>query len=357
MPKKSICLKVPSNLGEAAIATAGKIGLFNKALQIQKVEADYLCIPLTHEPDEHDRVLLRKILSEFELTTHTFPEKKKLGQTLPEILANYLPSNLLSTLPRALDIVGDIAILELPPVLEKHKAAVGEAIMKTHQNVRVVLAKAGAISGTYRLRDFDFIAGEHRTFSLYKEYGCSYHVDVAKAYFSPRLGREHQRVAEMVQKGETVVDLFAGVGPFAVLIAKKVPDVMVYAIDINADAIKLLKKNTRLNRVENRVFPSAGDAREVVKENLSGKADRVIMNLPETAAEFVDVACKAVKPRGGVVHFYGFVKSSETLEALKFLFRTKVEKSGRTVLEFQHAKTVRATAPYEYQAVLDAQIL
>lgn len=357
MPKESVCLKVPKTLGEAALALADKLGLTDNTLQIQKVGSNHLCIPLTRKPDDCEHTLLRKQLSEFQLAANVFPEKKRQEKNLAEIIANELPPQLLTSLPRALDVVGDIAILEIPQALEQHKAMVGEAIMKTHRNVRVVLAKSGAVSGTYRLRDFDFIAGERRTFTLYKEYGCSYYVDVAKAYFSPRLSHEHERVAALVQRGETIVDLFAGVGPFDVLIAKKVQNVTVYAIDINPDAVELLRKNTRLNRVENKVFPLVGDARQVIDTRLSCVADRVIMNLPETAVEFIDVACKAIKPSGGVVHFYCFIKLPETLDDMKRLFVENVERTGKKVLEIQYAKTVRATAPYEYQVALDAQIL
>ena len=355
MPKESPCLKIPKTLGEKTLAEANKLGLTDKSLQIQKNETGFLCIPLTRNPNEKKLALLKAQVPEFELETQVFPEKKPLEKNLAEILEHELSPHLLVSLPRALDVVGDIAIIEIPPELEASKNLVGEAIMKTHRSVRVVLAKAGAVSGTYRLRDFDFIAGEHRTATLYKEYGCSYYVDVAKAYFSPRLSHEHQRVAALVGTGETVVDLFAGVGPFAVLIARNSKDAKVYAIDINPEAIDLLKKNARLNRVESRVYPIVGDARQVVNEKLSGVADRVIMNLPETASEFIDVACKTTKP-SGVVHFYGFIRLPETLEDLKQRFSESVEKSGRKVAAFQYAKTVRATAPYEYQAVLDAEI-
>ncbi|MGF3522736.1 MAG: class I SAM-dependent methyltransferase [Candidatus Bathyarchaeia archaeon] len=264
---------------------------------------------------------------------------------------------MLEALPRALDVVGDIAIVEIPPALEPHKQLVGNAILKTHKNIRTVLAKAGAVSGTYRLREFEFIAGEQKTQSLHKEHGCSYFVDVTKAYFSPRLSHEHNRVASLVQSGETIVDLFAGIGPFSVLIAKNHPDVKVYGVDINADAVALLEKNARLNRVENRVYPLVGDARQVVNEKLRGVADRVIMNLPETAFEFIDIACKALKPSGGVVHFYGFVRDNEGIEELKQKFVAAVEIATRRVADFSYIKPVRETAPHECQVVLDAKIL
>jgi tRNA (guanine37-N1)-methyltransferase len=356
MSKESVYIRVPKIRGEETLEIANRLGLANKGLQIQKDESEWLWIPLNHEPSEKQKAVFEEKIPEFTLGTHVFPEKRQPEKNLAEILNDELSSQLLTLLPRALDVVGDIAIIEISRELEPHKAAIGAAIMKTHRSVRVVLAKAGAVSGTYRLRQFDFIAGEHRTNTLYKEYGCSFYVDVAKAYFSPRLSHEHERVAMLVQRGETVVDLFAGVGPFAVLVAKTVQNSKVYAIDINLDAVELLKKNARLNRVENRVFPFMGDARQVVNESLSGVADRVIMNLPETAIEFVDVACRALKPKGGMVHFYSFVRLPRTLKDLKTSFIEGVEKSGREVSEFKYGSSVRATAPFEYQTVLDAQV-
>ncbi len=356
MTQESTCLKIAKKNTQKTLALANKLNLTDKSLEIQK-NTDTICIPLTRKPQDDEFSLLKAQAPEIQFATLVFSEKRRQEKTVAETLADHLAPHLFASLPRALDVVGDIAIIEIPPELEAHKHVVGEAILATHKNVRTVLAKAGAISGIYRLRDFEVIAGEHRTVTIHKEYGCSYYVDVAKAYFSPRLSTEHQRVAALVQSGETVVDLFAGVGPFAVLIAKNHPDATVYAIDINADAVELLKRNIRLNRVENKVHPIVGDAREVVNQKLANVADRVIMNLPETANAFIDVACKAVKPSGGTVHFYGFVRLPDTIEDLKKRFAAAVEKDGRQVEEFAHAKTVRATAPYEWQAVLDAKIL
>ncbi len=356
MPHESICLKVAKKNGEKALAIAKKLNLADKDLGI-KHDTDSICIPLTHHPEESELALLKMQAPEVQVAKEVFPQKTKHEKTLAEVLSDQLPPHLLASLPHALDVVGDIAIIEIPPELEPHKRLVGEAILATHKNVHTALAKAGVVSGVYRLRDFQVLAGEPKTTTLHKEYGCSYYVDVAKAYFSPRLGTEHQRVTALVQQNETVVDLFAGVGPFAVLIAKNHPDATVYAIDLNAEAVELLKKNVRLNRVENRVHPIVGDAREVVDQKLAGTADRVIMNLPETASAFIDVACKAVKPPGGTVHFYGFVRLPDTMEELEKRFATEVQKAGRQVDAFTYAKAVRATAPYEWQVVLDARIV
>lgn len=159
-----------------------------------------------------------------------------------------------------------------------------------------------------------------------------------------------------MQDGETVADLFAGVGPFSVLIGKRNLRVKVYAVDLNPDAVELLKVNVRVNRVENRVFPILADAREIAATKLKGTADRVIMNLPETAIDFVDAACNAIKPQGGVVHFYGFVRAPGSIENLKQRFSEAVEKNGRKVESFLYSKSIRETAPFESQIVLDVKI-
>lgn len=356
MPTKSLGIRVPKIKGEETLALTSKLGIRDKELEIQK-NTHTLHIPLTRQPSVTELAALKTRVPDFHISTRTFSERKQQAKTLAELLANKLPPDLIDKLPRALDTIGEMAIIEIPPELNEHANLIGEALLKTQNKIRTVLAKAGAVSGTYRLRALSVIAGESRTDTVHKEHGCRYHVDAAKAYFSPRLSHEHNRVASLVQDGETVVDLFAGVGPFSVLIAKGNETVKVYAVDINPDAVELLKRNIRLNRVENRVFPVLGDAQHAVENNLFGVADRVIMNLPEKAIEFVYVACNATKPTGGIVHFYGFSRLPDSIENMKVRFSKAVEKAGRKVNEFLFAKTIRETAPYEGQVVLDTEIV
>ena len=355
MPKPSACIKVPKNQGEKTIALVTKLGLADKSLVIQR-ETDSLIIPLIREPVGIELATLKSQIPKFSVYTAVFSEKQLPPETLTQALQDKLPPELLAIVPQAFDIIGDIVVIDIPPKLRAYQNTIGEAILQTQKNVKTVLAKAGDISGIFRVRDYDFIAGEHKTQTVHREFGCVYNVDIAKAYFSPRLSHEHERVAALVQAGEVVADLFAGVGPFSVLIGKRCPEAEVYAVDLNPDAVELLKLNVRVNRVDNRVFPICGDAREIAKGKLKGTADRVIMNLPETAIDFVDAACNVIKPAGGVVHFYGFVRQPDTIENLKQRFTEKVEQKGRKVEGFLYAKSIRETAPFESQIVLDAVI-
>ncbi len=355
MRKKSTCIRVQKQLGEKALALLDKMGLSNKTLEIQR-DVNFLYIPLANDPSEEGLKALQEQMASFKILTRGFPERKKREVSIANLLADMLPPHLLASLPRGTDFVGNIAIIEIPPELDEYKNMIGEAILNANQKVRTVLAKAGAVSGTYRLRHLAVIAGEPNTETMHKEHGCQYYVDVAQAYFSPRLSHEHYRVASLAKEDETVVDLFAGVGPFAIQIAKVRPSAKVYAIDINPHAVEYLERNIRLNRVEGKVKAILGDARQVVADGLTGVADRVIMNLPETAANFVDVACEAIKTDGGIMHFYSFVTSSDLLEHVQLRFTKAVEKCGRKVERTLSSRCVRATAPHEWQAVLDVSI-
>jgi tRNA (guanine37-N1)-methyltransferase len=355
MPKKVRCLRVPKKQGEEAIDLTSEARVVDKELEVQRDE-DFLYIPLISQPKEDTLKTLGENGVTYQILTCTFKQRKKQKPSLTEMLSTELPPHLLASLPHALDFVGDIAIIEIPQELDAHKKIIGEAILKTNKNIRTVLAKAGAISGTYRLREFSVIGGEQKTESVHREFGCQYSVDVAKAYFSPRLSYEHKRVTSLVKENETIVDMFAGVGPFSILIAKTHQNVKVYAIDANPHAFEYLKKNIRLNRAIGEVHPFLGDARHIVDEKVTGVADRVIMNLPEKAIEFVDAACRALKPEGGIIHFYSFVSAPSPLEAAKIRLAEAVEKTGRKVTEVPFSRMVRETAPYQWQAVLDANI-
>jgi len=349
------CLKVPKILGEKAIVLARSLSLFNKDLKIHQV-GDCLYIPLVTNPQTSHVEAFERDVPNFEVTTHRFPERVKHPLRIIDVLADELPPHLLAGLPHAIDFVGEIAVIEVPPELESYKEIIGAAILNAHKHVQTVLGKAGAVEGTYRLRAFEVIAGLDTTETVHREYDCVYHVDLAKAYFSPRLSHEHNRVASLVKGGETVIDMFAGVGPFSILIARRCEDVQLFAIDANPDAIGLLKKNISANNVEKKVTPILGDVRDIVKKDLVGVADRVIMNLPERAIEYVDVACEAIKPIGGIMHYYEFTNAPKPREAAKVRLIEVVRETNRSVRKILSTRTVRATAPYTWQVAVDAEI-
>jgi tRNA (guanine37-N1)-methyltransferase len=346
---------VPKASAEKVLALVKQLGLLNVELKIQS-ENDSIHIPLSREPFAWELERIRFDLPDVELCEGEFLERKERIAKLGDLLSDKLPPHLLASLPHAVDFVGDIAVVEIPPELEPHKLAIGAAILKAQERVRTVLSKSGPVNGVYRLRIFETIGGEAKTQTVHREHGCVYHVDLAKAYFSSRLSYEHLRVASLVKENETVVDMFAGLGPFSILTARTHADVRVYAVDLNPDAYDLLRKNVLANRVMGKVTPIVGDIRQVVNERLRGVADRVIMNLPEKAIEFVDVACKALKPEGGVIHYYQFVDTPEPLDTARNRFAEALRQTDRRLHKISDARIVRGIAPFKYQVVVDAEI-
>jgi tRNA (guanine37-N1)-methyltransferase len=349
------CLKIPKTSGQKAIEIVRDLEIYSRNFKIEQKD-NYLYIPLSQHPTEKERKTLKKTLQNMEICIHDFRALVSKPKGFVDLLAQWLPHHLIASLPRSADFVGDIAVVEIPSELDAYKHKIGETILTTNKRVHTVLAKASAISGVYRTRKFEVIAGEPKTATVHREYGCIFYVDLSKAYFSPRLSSEHARIAKLVDEGETVIDMFAGVGPFSIQIARQHDKVHVYAVDVNSAAIEFLNKNIAANRVLAKVTPVLGDVRKVVHERFVGVADRVIMNLPEKAIEYVDAACKALKPTGGIMHYYAFTGASEPKAATEVRLVEAVEKAHRRIDKILASKTVRATAPYTWQVVVDAKI-
>ncbi|HDN82889.1 MAG TPA: class I SAM-dependent methyltransferase family protein [Candidatus Altiarchaeales archaeon] len=284
------------------------LGLLDENFRVKRNEK-WVYFPLMK--DLNDLQLPGKII---------FLDAEKQGKratSLKDALRNKLNERELKVLHKSFDIVGDIAILDIPEQLKDKEKIIAETLLKLFKNIRVVVKKEGKVDGKFRTRAFSILAGENRTITKHKEHGCIYLLDIEKAYFSPRLGNERLRIANQVKDGEKVLVMFAGIGPYAILIAKK-RNAKVYAIELNPNAIEYMKKNVELNKVNVNVI--SGDVREETPKLVAkvGKFDRIIMPLPKGADNFLDVALKAIK-NNGIIHFYCFSKDEK--EAKENLLR------------------------------------
>ncbi len=347
-------LGVAREKASKALELLRKMGLLDASLRPAR-RGHTVFFPLREElPDEALRAL-KEALGRVELGEMEFePRARPAG--LRELLAGRIPGELLELVPRSFDVVGDIAIIELPDPLRPYGPEIGRALMEIHRRVRLVLAKGGPIRGDFRLRELVPIAGSGPTETTHREHGCSFRLDVAKVYFSPRLSYEHARVASQARDGEVILDLFAGVGPFPILMARR-REVLAYAVDANPWAFHYLAYNVVLNKVRGHVVPLLSDAREAVERGLKGVADRVVMNLPEKAREFLDVACEALRPGGGVIHFYTFAGAPEPEREAIGALVAGVEAAGRSVRRILAVRRVRAVGPFRWQIAVDAEVI
>jgi tRNA (guanine37-N1)-methyltransferase len=279
-----------------------------------------------------------------------------LRKRLRDKLSAVLPPEELDKVYNSFDVIGDIAIIKLNAL--QNAQAIANQIMACQKNIKTVLTPATSITGDFRVRELKHLAGEIKTVTCHKESGCSFKVDVEKCYFSPRLSFEHSRIAKLVESGETVINMFAGVGCFSILIAKTTSQTRVYSIDVNPTAIQCIEENVRINEVEESVFPILGDARDIINSKLQGVADRVLMPLPEIALQYIPCALSALKQTGGWIHYYDFQHApgkENPTEKTKLKVAEKLDCLGVNYV-FANSRVMRPTGPNWYQTVVDIKV-
>lgn len=347
-----LCIKTVKEKTELIRLNLHSLNLLDTSRKI-KVSGDGVLIPIVRPPRTDEFKMLQG-LADVSIVSADLPLAQTRPKDLIAALNGTLPPHLLAQLPRSYDIVGDIAIIEdLSPDLYPHKGLVGNAIMAVHPRLKTVLFKKGKVRGDFRLPELEVLAGQPKFDTLHTEYGVRLKVDLSKAYFSPRLATEHHRVASQVVDGEVVVDMFAGVGPFSIQIAKKAY-VKVYAIDINPYAISLLEENIKINRLRGEVIPILGDVRAFV-QTLRSVADRVIMNLPASSLDYLDVATAFLKRGGGMLHIYVFAEE-EPVQNAKDRLALRLSNMVRGY-EVRDARIVKPVAPREWQVAIDAWVV
>jgi tRNA (guanine37-N1)-methyltransferase len=271
--------------------------------------------------------------------------------SLKEDLREKMSEEELKMLRRSFEIIGDIAIVEIPEELVSKKEIIVQAILQRHRHLKTILRKVGEVNGIYRVAKYEIVYGG-KTETIAREHGCRFLVDPTRVYYSSKLATERARIAGLVKEGERVLVMFAGVGPYAIVIAKLAKPSEVIGIELNSAAVEYFRKNVKLNKAENvRIYE--GDVNEIVPR-LEGEFDRILMPAPYSAENFVHLLRGKVR-KGGFVHYYTF--ESENFEEL---LAKKVEgiflKNG-IIAKAVFMRRCGSFAPYVNRYVVDLQYL
>lgn len=233
--------------------------------------------------------------------------------SLIELLKDKLQEEKLLLVPKGFEVIGDIAILNLPPPLYDEKHLIAQALVSHNKNVKVVLLKKNKLAGEKRTAEFEILIGD-RTATIHKENDCLFNVDFAQTYFTGKLYFERLRIAGEVKDDEDILVLFCGVGPFLIPIAKK-KKVNIIGLEKNPFACALFRKNAELNHIDADII--LGDANSIC--NIFRKPfDRIVMPTPYGRDYFLDIAGSLLKPQG-MIHFYTFKKDFEIAHFKKLL--------------------------------------
>jgi tRNA (guanine37-N1)-methyltransferase len=219
-------------------------------------------------------------------------------------------------LPRSFDVVGEIVLIRIPSGLEARAPEIGEALLEFVPGARLVGMDRG-VHGTDRRRTIERIAGVGSWRTRHRENGIDLEVDLERAYFSPRLAREHAEVAGEVRTGDRVYDLCCGVGPFAATIARDGRARAITAVDSNPAAIELVRATLRRLTASSPVDARTEDVSAFAAS--ASPVERVILNLPHEGIKYLPSVARTVVP-GGRLYYYEVTP------------RTELERRGETIV-------------------------
>lgn len=323
------CVRVPRTRGEATRQTLVERGLLDGDREIL-VEDDEIYLPLSAVPDD----------LEFDVVYRDAPTRET--QTLPADLLGFEPSY---------ERLGEIVIIDEDDPDRAREIA--DAMVESDLPVRTVVNRASEIKGELRVREWDVLAGD-RTETVHREYGCEYELDIARVYFSPRLATERRRVTQQVNADERFFDMFAGVGPFVVPAAKRRAECV--GVDLNEVAVEYLRRNASRNGVEHRITAIHGDVREVAADPESPYgdwADRIVMNLPHSADEFLETAVRLASDEC-VLHYYDIAHDADPFGPGERAIREAAGDEYAVAVETR--REVRSYAPHELNVCLDVRL-
>jgi len=320
------CVQVPREAGEETRSALAERGVLDDGHEIT-VEDGTIYIPVADPA---------AVPGEYDVVAHDAPVRE--DQTTPADLLGFEPTY---------ERLGDVVVLDEDDPERAREAA--DAVMESDLPVKTVVNRASKVKGQHRVREWEVLAGDG-TETVHREYGCEYLLDLAEVYFSPRLATERHRVAEQAENGERAFDMFAGVGPFVVPFARRGGECV--GVDVNPAAVEYLRENARHNDVAERVTAIEEDVRDVAPD-YEGWADRVVMNLPHSADEFLDSAVTLASGEC-VIHYYDIAPVDDPYGPGERAIREAAEPAYDVTVETR--RTVRSYAPHELNVVLDVRL-
>jgi len=255
-------------------------------------------------------------------------------------------------LPAGFQRIGDIVIVNLDPEVEEFEREIAGIILRNFSYVKTVYKRCGRIEGEFREPRIEYLSGEKRSVTTHRENNCLYKIDVTKIMFYKGNLSERARLPRLVKTGETVVDMFAGIGYFSIPIARLSKPKKVFSIEKNPVAFDLLRENIKLNNVSDRVVPVFGDCRHV---NTGSIADRVIMGYLPKTYEFLPYALSSLKNNGGIIHYHDTFHKDELWEKPLDILERYGFKAGYDLRKASYKKIVKDYAPNVVHVVIDAE--
>eukprot|EP00892_Ulva_mutabilis_P004631 jgi/Ulvmu1/253/UM001_0257.1 len=306
-----------------------------------------------------------------------------------DILRKILPEDV--EVPGSFETIGSIAHYNLRPGHVPYKHLIGQVCLDKNPAIKTVVTKVKEIENEFRVFEMEVIAGDDSFETEVSQHGMCFRLDFSKVFWNSRLEHEHHRlVNKYFRPGQVVIDVMAGIGPFAVPAAKL--GCRVLANDLNPDSFKWLQENIRINKVADNVHCFCLDGRDFVRmvnaahgwtheriQSVQAECERLgettripagwarpdqgvvwhhaIMNLPRTAVSFCDAFAGTFSTTTWqgplpLVHCYSFQKSETEQDVI-----SRVEAAlGARLDEPATVHKVRLVAPDKHHVCITFRV-
>ncbi|MFP3872177.1 MAG: class I SAM-dependent methyltransferase [Candidatus Natronoplasma sp.] len=327
---KKPVMRVPKEEGQRVLERLKEENDLDPSRQIQE-ENDHLLIPVKEGGTEERSDLEER-------TSDDDPPFRKIQRRLD------LPEKEKEILPNRWEMIGEVLLIKLPEELHGKKEEIGGAYAEVLGAKTVMLQ--GGIEGRKREPKVEKIYGKE-TETVHLENGISYKLDTADIMFSSGNIDERIRMAEVVEEGEVIIDMFAGIGYFSLPMAVHGDPDKVYALEINPTAFHYLRDNIKLNGVEKIVEAWHGDNRDF---SFKG-ADRVVMGYLHETWKYLDKAVGFIEDEG-TIHYHTTCLDSDFPEGVKEELEDDLDED----FEILTIKKIKSYAPHVFHAVADVRV-
>lgn len=342
MTDESLAAIVSKEDGDEALAALRAEGIYDDSRKVREAGDGALALPVTARPEETEV---------HEVIRQSDPKSRTRG--LDDLLAaRGWSDEEIKRAPKSWAVIGTAILADFEGCPREEE--VGEALLSLHGGADTVLAREG-ISGEHREPSVRVVAGAGDTETVHTEHGTKYALDLARVMFSPGNKRERARMGEVVGENERVFDMFAGIGYFALPMARA--GAHVTAVERNPVAFQYLLENAVLNGVEERIDAYRADCREIETE-----ADRIVMGYYDASEprsesegyEYLDSALRALRD-GGVLYMHEATPEAELWERPVSRLRDSAANAGREI-ELLDRRRVKSHSEGVSHIVIDARI-
>ena len=297
---------------EAAIGALRVEGVYDDSRSVYECGDETVAIPVTQPPEE---TAVREVI-------------EATGQRRVRTLKDHLRERGwneadLEDTPGSWAVLGTVILVDIGD--SPRPDEVGEALLAMHGNADTVLARKG-IEGEHREPNVEVVAGVGDTETVHVEHGTTYAMDLAEVMFSPGNEAERARMGEVTGPDECVLDMFAGIGYFALPMARA--GAHVTAVERSSSTFCYLVENVVRNEVQESVETYRADCRDVVAASET-EYDRIVMGYYD-AYEYLDSALDGLAS-GGTVHLHAATPEALVPDRPTRRVEEAAKRAGRSV--------------------------